>query len=119
TGSTLTSGGYRTQAVEPLPGDYNASVMASLPAFGADKIATGWQLKAAQPFNQQTPVTTVFARCAKKNLSPSTVTNQTVDLTKTLAAWGHRDVSVKCPVNTFTAGGGYELVGNPTIPRNV
>jgi hypothetical protein len=116
-GSILTGGGYRTEQAASISGTYNGEVMFSAPAFDGGQRPTGWQVNLAYVLNETIPETTVFARCASKNLSPATVVVQSVDLTKLAAAFDRRDFEVECPPNTFTTGGGYWLVGDPTIPH--
>jgi hypothetical protein len=116
-GSVLTGGGYRTERAASISGTYNGEVMFSAPEFDTGRRATGWQVNLAYVWNEAIPETTVFARCARKNLSEGTVVVQSVDLTKLAAAFDRRDFEVECPPNSFTTGGGYWLVGDPTIPH--
>jgi hypothetical protein len=122
-GSVLTGGGYRTGPVDPNPALYNAYLVMSAPTIGPDMRATGWQVGLAYPFFPPAiPETTVFARCATRNLSASRVVTKAVDVTRlaaTYGAWGPVDVAAECPKNSFTTGGGYWIGTDPEIPHFV
>ena len=119
TGSVLTGGGFRTGVSGPSFATFNSNLFVSAPTMDSSGRADGWQVALAYLPQDTVPETTVYALCARQNLVAGPLVVDTLDLTTLPTGWGWSQTSASCPPNMFTTGGGYSIIGDLLIPRQV
>jgi len=117
-GSFVLGGGFKTDHTLPYAGLYNAWFLTSAPLLNSDLDAVGWRVQqhVISGSLSSPPTTVAYVLCAHKNLiadKPSSISLPSVD------DFGYTSYEgqVSCDKDEFTAGGGYEFIGDPLIPH--
>jgi hypothetical protein len=119
TNTVLTGGGFQTGISSPSFSLFNSNLFVSAPTMDSNGQANGWQVALSYLPQDIIPETTVYALCAQENLIAGPLVVESLDLTTLPTAWGWSEVSATCPDNMFTTGGGYSIIGDLLIPRQV
>jgi hypothetical protein len=117
--SVLTGGGFQTDISGPNFATFNANIFASAPTMGENGQANGWQVALSYMPQDNIPETSVYAICARQNLTAGPLVVNELDVTSLPTGWGWSEVEATCPQNMFTTGGGYSIMGDLLIPRQV
>lgn len=118
-GSVLTGGGFRTEISGANFSTFNANIFASAPTMDDNGQADGWQVALAYMPQDNVPETSVYALCAQQNLTAGPLVVNELDITSLPTGWGWSEAEATCPDNMFTTGGGYSIMGDLLIPRQV
>jgi hypothetical protein len=120
-GSAVMGGGFKTNHTRPYAGSYNAWLLASAPTLDATQTATGWSVRQeviSWPPPPSPPTTTVYALCATQNLTAGSPSQSDVPPVDEFG-FGFYEGQTSCDEGEFTAGGGYEFLGDPLIPHAI
>lgn len=117
--SVLTGGGFLTGVSGEGFATFNANLFASAPTMDVNEQANGWQVALSYMHQDVVPETSVYAICAQQNLTAGPLVLNELNLGTLPTAWGWSEVEATCPQNTFTTGGGYSIMGDLLIPRQV